>query len=108
VKNLREGTFWVVGYAPSPGRRIGSLVIAEKDEDSFRVVARVSSGIDERFEGMLLERVRSAKTISHSPSTTVNVGASVKTKDVTWVTPFFGVETSFTEKTRTDFYVIRF
>jgi DNA ligase-1 len=33
IKNVREGVFWVVGYGPAPGRRLGSLLIAEKRGD---------------------------------------------------------------------------
>ena len=37
VKNTHEGRFWVLGYLASPGRTIGSLVVAEKVEDGYAV-----------------------------------------------------------------------
>ncbi|MGE5580341.1 MAG: non-homologous end-joining DNA ligase [Bacillota bacterium] len=102
VKNLHESTFWVVGYLPSPGRRLGSLVVAEKIPEGFRLVGRVSSGLNRDYEERLLHVL--CPLAREDPLARAFAGASplptkAETRRVTWVEPFFGVQVDYTEMT---------
>ncbi len=104
IRNIREGSFWVVGYAPSPGRAIGSLVLAmpasqarlaatkSRTEPELTIAGRVSSGLTGDHERLLVSVLRpsASSTIAH-PSRDM--------RDVTWVVPYFGVEVQYTEIT---------
>jgi len=102
VKNLHEGTFWIVGYLPSVGRRLGSLVIAEKVPEGFRLLGRVSSGLNRDYEALLLLSLH--PLAPEDPTALAFARASPlpsrsESKRVTWVEPFFGVEVDYTEMT---------
>ena len=102
VKNLHEGAFWVVGYLPSPGRRLGSLVVAEKVPEGFRLVGRVSSGLNRDYEAELLAALRPLDpkdTTAQAFARASPLPSRSETKRVTWVEPFFGVEVDYTEMT---------
>jgi len=101
VKNAREGCFWVLGYARSPGRLLGSLVVAEKGEDGFAIVGRVSSGLSRDYEMRLLETLRplSLEELLSSAGPVQNLPPRRERQGVQWVRPYFGVEVAFTEMT---------
>lgn len=103
IKNVHEGVFWIVGYLPSPGRKMGSLVLAEKVPEGFRMVGRVGSGLNREFEEELLRVLRPLG--QEDPTARSFIRASplptkAETKRVTWVEPFFGVEVDYTEMTQ--------
>jgi DNA ligase-1 len=97
-KNSREGTFWVVGYVPSPGRIMGSVVAAERVEDRFRIVGRVSSGLNREYEEFLLERLRPLDRPGPAPAVT-SLPSRAEMRQIHWVEPFMGVQVDFTEMT---------
>jgi len=101
VKNLREGRFWVLGYARSPGRLLGSLVVAEKTGDGFLVVGRVSSGLNRDYEKRLLGVLEtcSFEDLISREGVIYNAPSRKETQTIRWVRPFFGVEVSYTEMT---------
>lgn len=125
IKNLREGTFWVVGYVPSPGRLMGSLVVAEAVaapvvagqgagsgvksgpeagdmSGRLRVVGRVSSGLDRGHEGALLEALEPCgpgENLSRPPAGLAGLPPRSELRQIRWVKPFFGVEIDYTEMT---------
>lgn len=98
LKNLHEGTFWVVGYLPSPGRLLGSLVAAEKVSDGFRVVGRVSSGLNRDYEKLLLESLRPLDSAG-PPAGVAALPSKAEVRQIRWVEPFYGVGVDFTEMT---------
>lgn len=102
VKNLHEGTFWVVGYLPSPGRPLGSLVVAEEVNEGFRLIGRVSSGLNRDYEAELLGTLRPLG--QGDPAAGAFARASplptrAETRRVRWVEPFYGVQVQYTEMT---------
>lgn len=102
VKNLHEDTFWIVGYLPSPGRRLGSLVVAERIPEGFRLVGRVSSGLNGDYEERLLRLLN--PLAAEDPKARAFAAASplptkAETRKVIWVEPFFGVQVDYTEMT---------
>lgn len=102
VKNLRESAFWVVGYLPSPGRRLGSLVVAEKIPEGFRLVGRVSSGLNREYEERLLRVLRPLgreDPVARAFAAASPLPTKAETKKVVWVEPFFGVQVDYTEMT---------
>lgn len=101
VKNLREGRFWVLGYARSPGRTLGSLVVAEKTDGGFLVVGRVSSGLNRDYERELLEVLEdlSFEDLVSREGVVYNAPSRKGMQEIRWVRPYFGVEVSFTEMT---------
>lgn len=102
IKNVKESVFWVVGYLPSPGRRIASLVIATKvgDDDSICVVGSVSSGIGRDWELKLLELLGEPLK---QPFPRVYLGKSSnlasKAGKIKWVRPYFGIVVRYTDIT---------
>lgn len=101
IKNLQEDTFWVVGYLPSPGQRIGSLVIARKEGAEFTIVGRVSSGLDQEYGETLLSLLTPTRGGLARDEKALFVG-SLPPKDrenLTWVHPHYGVQVTFTETT---------
>lgn len=101
VKNLREGRFWVVGYVNSPGRRLGSLVVAEEDGGRYTVVGRVSSGLNREYEQALLNCLEpvSYGDLIASAGSLGDVPPRSEIRKVQWVKPFFGVQVDYTEMT---------
>ena len=115
IKNLRQGTFWVVGYTPSPGRFLGSLVIAEKEAAEkeaaekeaaetagcLRIVGKVSSGLNREYEEALLERLKpwAGTGVAIPPPGLTNLPPRSELRDIRWVVPFYGVEVDYTEMT---------
>lgn len=101
IKNLREGRFWVLGYVRSPGRRLGSLVVAEKQNDGFLVVGRVSSGLNRDYERELLEilEVEPFEDLTSRAGFIYNAPSRREMQEIQWVRPHFGVLVSFTEMT---------
>lgn len=98
IKNLREGRFWVVGYAPSPGRRIGSLMLAEREGATYRIVGRVASGLDGDLERRLLASLQPLDGPA-PPANVEGLPSKAQARLLQWVKPFFGVEVSYTEMT---------
>ena len=98
IKNLREGRFWVVGFAPSPGRRLGSLVLAQKEGEAYRIVGRVSSGLDVDCERRLLAAL-CPLAVPAPPDSVEGLPTKRETRLIQWVKPFFGVLVSYTEMT---------
>ncbi len=102
IKNKQEGTFWVVGYLPSPGRPLASLVVAQKVPQGYRLVGRVSTGLNHETENRLLSALH--PLAEWDPLREAFVRASplptrADTKRVNWVEPYFGVEVEYTEMT---------
>lgn len=103
IRNYHEEAFWVVGYAPSPGRRIGSLLLALKDGEGFRYVGRVSSGLNQDFEdelSSLIDPPGSGDASAGIPKGLFPQPSKADQKDVSWIAPFFGVGVRFTEITK--------
>ena len=101
VKNVRDGRFWVLGYVPSPGRTLGSLVVAQRHGDGFLVVGRVSSGLNRDYERRLLEALEPGSyedLISHW-GVIYNPPSRKEIQKIRWVKPHLGVEVSYTEMT---------
>ncbi|QUL98890.1 MAG: ATP-dependent DNA ligase [Candidatus Fermentithermobacillus carboniphilus] len=97
IKNTREGEFWVVGYLPSPGRRIGSLVLAQPEDGKFHILGRVSSGLDHGLEEVLLSILGQGL-----PGPDPRIQEKLKRSEaqkVRWVKPYFGVSVQYTEIT---------
>ena len=101
VKNTHEGRFWVLGYLASPGRTIGSLVVAEKVEDGYAVLGRVSSGLNRQYEDTLLSELEHVSYEELLGTAGILYGAPSKRElqKVKWVKPYFGVQVDFTELT---------
>jgi len=107
IKNVREGVFWVVGYGPSPGRRLGSLLIAEKRGDGYVVVGKVSSGLNRYYEGLLLEVLGPLEAPAagvrpdgaRPPPGLRNLPPKRELRGIRWVAPSCGVEVEYTELT---------
>ncbi len=102
VKNVQEGAFWVLGYVPSPGRVVGSLVLAERLDDGFLLVGRVSSGLNREYEREILEELEPLafeELISRS-GIMYDAPSRRETQKIRWVKPYYGVQVSFTEMTR--------
>ncbi len=98
IKNVREGKFWVVGYAPSPGRALGSLVLAQREGGAYAIVGRVSSGLDSEHERRLLGILEPLPG-SKPPDDIKSLPPKSEVRQVRWVVPFYGVEVSYTEMT---------
>lgn len=98
VKNLHQGVFWVVGYMPSPGRIMGSAVVAVKEGDGYRIVGRVSSGLNGEYEKLLLGKVRPLD-VSRPPAGLTGLPPRPELRQVRWVEPFYGLEIDYIEVT---------
>lgn len=112
IKHSKEDNFWVLGYAASPGRRAGSILVAgrgskPRDESpktgvSWDIVGRVSSGLDRTAEEELLKRVRPLPE-SHLRAFQKMQSCEKALKDllrgIIPVVPFYGVRVSYTEVT---------
>ncbi len=126
IKNFKEETLWVVGYLPSPGRQIGSLLVAREvagaevygsqldgetqpegvsgqarvgspDAKRFHLAGRVSSGLNQKTEEKLLEVFGAPASIKH-----VHIQGKLSKSElrkVDWIEPFFGVKVQYTEAT---------
>ncbi len=119
IRNFKEEEFWVLGYLPSPGREIGSLVVGREVQDKsgsalstgtrlsllntgskdrlFAVVGRVSSGLDTEMEKELL----AAFGLLKDTRELCVQGKLPKTllRRVRWIRPYFGVQVQYTEIT---------
>jgi DNA ligase D-like protein (predicted ligase) len=102
VRNVREGSFWVLGYASSPGRVVGSLVVAERRDDGFLLVGRVSSGLNREYEREILEALEplAFEELVSRCGTLYDAPSRRETQKIRWVKPYFGVQVSYTEMTR--------
>lgn len=111
IRNYREGRFWVVGFLPSPGRSLGSLVLADKVGGTYSIVGRVSSGLNREYEEALLDvlepvhldassqEAAGGKLWSMEKASFMNALLPRDRSRITWVVPYFGVEVSYTEMT---------
>ncbi len=97
IKNEKEGNFFVVGFLPSSGRKMGSLVIAKENGDSLEVVGRVGSGLNSEYEEILLRVLRPADVRVQRIVVSGLTGSEMRS--VQWVEPFYGAEISYTEMT---------
>jgi len=97
IRNIRESEFWVVGFTPAVGRLLGSLVLAVREKDGYKIVGKVSSGINEQVERTLLSLLGSP---IRKPDFKVT-GRLTKTEvgRILWVRPYFGVTVQYTEMT---------
>jgi ATP-dependent DNA ligase len=95
VRNKKEGVFWVLGYFPTAGSEIGSLLLGSRGDKGFQVVGRVSSGLSQQYE----ERLRRCLIPSISPSKLIGKMSKRELREITWVKPFYGVEVTYTEIT---------
>ena len=98
IKNLHEAVFWVVGYMPSPGRPLGSLVVAQPAESGYAIVGRVSSGLNREYEQALLQTLRPLEN-PRPPGDLRNLPPRAELRQILWVTPYYGVEVAYTEMT---------
>ncbi|HHT84170.1 MAG: hypothetical protein ACOX34_04135 [Bacillota bacterium] len=109
IKNYKEDDLWVVGYFPSPGREIGSLLVAKEpvdpgyrsqdslDRRKLVLMGRVSSGLDEKTEKAL-----AAAFGTPAVGNMVEVEGKLskdELRKVRWIQPFFGVKVQYTEIT---------
>lgn len=94
VKNVQEGRFWVVGYMPGAGRKVGSLVVARETDGRLTVVGRVSSGLNRRYEEFFRNKLKPIDAIAVFHDLT-----RAEMKTIRWVKPFYGVEVHYTEMT---------
>jgi DNA ligase-1 len=109
IKNLKEEDLWVVGYYPSPGRKIGSLLVAKEGaapgldsgdgprRRNFVLMGRVSSGLDQSTEKTL-----TAAFGDPAPDKAVHFEGKLgegELREVRWIEPFFGVRVQYTEIT---------
>lgn len=120
IKNVNQQDFWVIGYLSSPGRKIGSLVVAKEQQEeqqnkqqqaqqvstgsvyepcgrTFSCVGCVSSGLNEKIEKQLLAAFGPSKSTRHM-SIEGKLSKSVLRK-VQWIEPYFGVRVEYTEIT---------
>jgi DNA ligase D-like protein (predicted ligase) len=98
IKNTKEDCFLVVGFLPSSGRRLGSLLIAKENDGYLEVVGRVGSGLNHQHEKALLRVLRAVD----APAQTIAASAGLtrsESRCCQWVEPFYGVEVSYTEIT---------
>jgi DNA ligase-1 len=98
IKNLHEGTFWVVGYMPSPGRVLGSLVVARRAAGGYEIVGRVSSGLNRDYEKALIDALQPLEG-SRPPKGLGNLPPRPELRRIRWVAPYYGVEVAYTEMT---------
>jgi len=98
IRNILEGRFWVIGYLPSPGRELGSLIVAQEEEEGgLTMVGRVSSGLSAKTEKELLGVLGSPL---NKPYVAIRGTLSKnELKSAKWVRPFFGVLVHYTEIT---------
>ncbi len=111
IRNSLEGRFWVVGFLPSPGRSLGSLVLADRVGSTYSIVGRVSSGLNREYEEALLgvlepvhldvsnREAAGWKLWSMEKTSLKSVLSPKERSKITWVVPYFGVEVSYTEMT---------
>ncbi len=120
IRNFKEEEFWILGYLPSPGRAIGSLVVGREVQEKaglllpagttepvlsnagnkggyFMVVGRVSSGLDTEMEKELLavfDLLEDTKDLCVNGKLPKSLLGSVR-----WIKPYFGVRVQYTEIT---------
>lgn len=119
IRNFKEEEFWVLGYLPSPGREIGSLVVGREVQHKassalsigtrlalpdtgskdmhFTVVGRVSSGLNTEMENEFLAAfglLKDTKELCIQGKLPKNLLRSVR-----WIEPYFGVQVQYTEIT---------
>lgn len=128
IKNFKEEDLWVVGYFPSPGRKIGSLLVAREATEQQRQGRPgmvhphtrqevVSCEAGERSTGakrfVLLGRVSSGLNEALENALEAAFGAPIPhsiaqvqgklpkrdLREVKWIEPFFGVKVQYTEIT---------
>lgn len=101
VRNVQEGRFWVVGYMPGAGRKVGSLVVAGETDGRLSIVGRVSSGLNRRYEKWFQEKLEpiDASAVEDGGNGRGAGSGSDQMKKIRWVKPFYGVQVHYTEMT---------